>query len=959
MATDTEERTEANPAQHDADAKLSSSASLARREQGAHEKIEGGLTPAEQAKLDQIEAGLRDQVDSSTKLADKENAFNYTKNSAGNVQSIRGKLSGRKWWIISGGGLAGALVAALIASVGPLSLVINLKEVLTGRWDTRAVTSEIRSRHLLANRLGEENTRGCGIVKLACRYTKPSNKLIKRLDREGIKAFDSDGNIIDKQSWVLGKKRPASYQLPNGQKISAADFKRTILTNPSVASAFRRAHNPRWANWADSVAHKLLKRFGIAKRIPPEFDKQHSNKKDLEKLMASLSKTDKLGKNAAKDLIQKNTDIAVKSISKKTAKSGDPLLMAGGLACGALSLPGVVTATIKGITDLQKIRYAFPFLVLADAMKAGRATPEQVSNLASLLTETQNGKSAMDSFGMRNGLLGDVGVAGSNYKKFVPGSGLGITKDLAVITSDKRIRDFCGALTSSDTSLLVSAAKGIKAAMASNPIGWVAIAADAAIWTLDKTGLLDKGIELILGGASKVILDLVGADEILNYFAGNITENLSADDRGNVIASGVNAMFSTAANMGGDAPLTIPQSTAFQQSIAEPVRLAWAQDDRSTLSPLDVSSPYTFLGSLVSGFYPHILRSKSMALGALSGVGNLFSRTITPKTFASSSLINPKEYEMCDDPSIRSNNIASSPFCVPYHGIPAEFVGIDPVEALVELQKMGFIDGEGDVVPGSEMEDFINDCLSGETLSYTGCTIQSRKQALFSLYLKDKFEADAMDTELPAQSSSATSSGATVGSGEWAVSPNHSGEMGEGENSAAWEKWKNDMKGNGKNETGVLKPMTTSFPQVICPSSNSLNAHGGGNLFHPNAAKSGQALLEAYHNDPANKGRYLVPSACFRSIEAQKKAYADMQRGGNLAAPPGRSNHGWGTAIDFRTSSSPTGFETSITSFSSPDYLWLKNNAYKYGWINPKKMQPGQCSGNGCEAWHFQYVGPL
>lgn len=57
-----------------------------------------------------------------------------------------------------------------------------------------------------------------------------------------------------------------------------------------------------------------------------------------------------------------------------------------------------------------------------------------------------------------------------------------------------------------------------------------------------------------------------------------------------------------------------------------------------------------------------------------------------------------------------------------------------------------------------------------------------------------------------------------------------------------------------------------------------------------------------------------------------------------VAAQPGFSNHGWGTAIDFG----------GLKSFTSAEYLWLAKNAPYYGWTNTEGKSIR-------EYWHWVY----
>ncbi len=80
----------------------------------------------------------------------------------------------------------------------------------------------------------------------------------------------------------------------------------------------------------------------------------------------------------------------------------------------------------------------------------------------------------------------------------------------------------------------------------------------------------------------------------------------------------------------------------------------------------------------------------------------------------------------------------------------------------------------------------------------------------------------------------------------------------------------------------------------------------------------------------------LMPTgsnSSYRDYDAQVYFWNLYLRGGNLAARPGTSNHGIGSAVDFA---------------SEPMWNWLKSNGSKYGW---KKIEAFT------EPWHWNYVG--
>ncbi|MFC8597492.1 DUF2809 domain-containing protein [Isoptericola sp. NPDC057191] len=98
------------------------------------------------------------------------------------------------------------------------------------------------------------------------------------------------------------------------------------------------------------------------------------------------------------------------------------------------------------------------------------------------------------------------------------------------------------------------------------------------------------------------------------------------------------------------------------------------------------------------------------------------------------------------------------------------------------------------------------------------------------------------------------------------------------------------------------------------------------------------ALDDAYR---AEFGTHLTVNSAYRS-HAQQVAVYDPEHPNPLAAPPGCSNHGLGTAVDL--SMGPAGFD-------SPAYAWLKKNAGRFGWTHPDWAEP---DGRLPEPWHWQ-----
>ncbi len=66
---------------------------------------------------------------------------------------------------------------------------------------------------------------------------------------------------------------------------------------------------------------------------------------------------------------------------------------------------------------------------------------------------------------------------------------------------------------------------------------------------------------------------------------------------------------------------------------------------------------------------------------------------------------------------------------------------------------------------------------------------------------------------------------------------------------------------------------------------------------------------------------------------------------------PGTSNHGWGRAIDIVDT---TTSKAHVLSCSDPQYLWLKENSPRFGWVIPPWAR---CGSSAQEPWHFEWAG--
>lgn len=123
-------------------------------------------------------------------------------------------------------------------------------------------------------------------------------------------------------------------------------------------------------------------------------------------------------------------------------------------------------------------------------------------------------------------------------------------------------------------------------------------------------------------------------------------------------------------------------------------------------------------------------------------------------------------------------------------------------------------------------------------------------------------------------------------------------------------------------------------PASLCPLQTA-----PGHRLRTDAAQAFDALSRARQ---AAVGAPLCVTDSYRSYPEQVDVFA---RKPQLAATPGRSQHGWGLAVDLGCG---------VQGFGSEAHRWMQLNAPLFGWIHPPWAQRG---GSRPEAWHWEFVG--
>ena len=138
-----------------------------------------------------------------------------------------------------------------------------------------------------------------------------------------------------------------------------------------------------------------------------------------------------------------------------------------------------------------------------------------------------------------------------------------------------------------------------------------------------------------------------------------------------------------------------------------------------------------------------------------------------------------------------------------------------------------------------------------------------------------------------------------------------------------------------------------SWPDIGCAIEGPQCAYANGRLpdsalasipngrLERNAARSWNAMRSYIGNRHGVWIRPLGPNSSYRTYASQQYFWNRYKRGGNVAAYPGTSNHGWGKAVDVQTTAMA---------------YYIRVYGGKFGW----SWDEGRRSG---EWWHMRYVG--
>jgi LAS superfamily LD-carboxypeptidase LdcB len=501
-----------------------------------------------------------------------------------------------------GGGLIG--IVATILGITPFSLPINIAENLTISNDSSATSMQRRFLKVFGNSTDEQKDPNCSKKSMKCKMGKISNNALRDLSKKGVVPV-IDGKDYSPKRGGYPDKNPTAYKISaNDGKVTTvpANQMREFLTDPKNREAASRvlgtggAFNFRVKAWAGKhIATKFYSKFGI-KRDGGIANGEHKTKTVAERIAEARTRLLAEPKNvdAAAD---KATAKATRDV-KRAKKGGVGYTIAVG-SCVAIKAPGIIAAAAAAI-QLAQIMPIVMDLVLSPASKAkgsgvdiaNSITANDADAVGSMLTEqTKNADGKMTSALDSQYLLAAMGVNKGKpkvSKKFAPGYGL-LTNPVVVAANEanRKLEPACNAIMSPAamyTAMAIDAA--VTVAASATIIG--GIIKVAASWAISELAV--KAAEAVVGDqAKKLLLDLAQNDSI---------PKAKGQELGDIIGISAAAFFSSG-GMARHLPALTKSQVVGYEKIKQENETFNKEMEIASHSPLDVSSQYTFLGSIV------------------------------------------------------------------------------------------------------------------------------------------------------------------------------------------------------------------------------------------------------------------------------------------------------------------------------------------------------------------------
>lgn len=533
------------------------------------------------------------------------------------------------------GAIAAVLITfVLVSLLGPTFMLPNLAQSFLYKNNGLETTFNHRALKVIGTKMSGQN-QFCDAKHIRCKMGMMSTKGFKKLEKKGIIAYDEDGNKLSDSDSRYPKKPVVRYSVQGvSDNIQAKDIRKQLANNPKLAAkVFGRvgAFNLRFEAWSGKyLKNNFFDRWRI-KRNGGIADGSNDPDTRPNKTLALLKERFPTVSNLTEDASKKIRAKSDKMISR--GKRGGLGYLTAVATCATVKMPGMIAYGVAAV-QLARILPLVSDVILSPGSKIQASyitnpTPRDAAVAADLLTATDaNGKSALDSKYLQSAIGVNTAKTGLS-EKFTPGYSM-LNNEL--IRTLKKGEDFlepaCNAVLSPAAMYSAIAVNTTITVLASSTIvlGIVKIGAEIVVTNII-SGILDEAIG---AGAEKVINELAENDALDRVLDGQPGEELGD-------ALGISAMaFASTAAASRHVPVLKESDLVAFEAAKNKYEDYERQMDLASLSPFDISSKHTFLGSIVynanmfaisNGGYKGISYLQSIASYVATAPLNIFTKS--------------------------------------------------------------------------------------------------------------------------------------------------------------------------------------------------------------------------------------------------------------------------------------------------------------------------------------------
>lgn len=429
--------------------------------------------------------------------------------------------------------------------------------------------------------------------------------------------------------------------------------------------------------------------------------------------------------------------------SKLSAKAQKVAMVSATAACGFMRGIGAISSAIGAVQTINTISYASKFLEMADKIKAGDA--DETINLALNRINTPvstklfnmegeevtvNG-SVTESPGWNAAFANNVVIDTNDPSAMLANREFATKNAMSNVVKNASLATLLTSIVNMGTTVAVFRACNALQATA----GIVDLASDiAAVFTFGIAKAVKEvvagaiqgaALALALGGIT-VIISLI-TPMVANWFAGKLETAFLGIPGGYSLESGAHSMMDSNLQM-STGKFANRENAIEVFGLTQEAEKEWAFYERATKSPFDITSKYTFLGSLYNSFLPIANMTRgSTVVSTLSSVASLASDATLALVSPSASAANETEayaISIADESNcqnLSSVRVAGDFACNKYSGAYVnELSTMDPDEIYEQMVNYGSFAGEDSygnpkVNANSEYAKWIVACKTSDT----------------------------------------------------------------------------------------------------------------------------------------------------------------------------------------------------------------------------------------------------